>query len=73
MEYTHTCSCGAEYQSDDPEPYFCKACIADRQRIAAELDQKRKALGPVKRGMSDLQMYDAISDGRGFARASDVL
>jgi hypothetical protein len=73
MNYTHTCKCGAKYESDDPDPYRCPACVEASKQAAAEIDAKRAADGPVGRQPSALDIYNSVSDGRGFARASDIL
>jgi len=64
--YTHTCRCGAQYEDEDPEPYFCPACVLKRKSIAAEIDAKRAAEGPRPPPMSALQEYDASQKVHGF-------
>lgn len=73
MTYTHTCPCGAEYQDDDPDVYFCEACIAERKRIAAEIDAKTPKHSEEERQMSDLQRYDQAAKVRGFVNAANFL
>ncbi len=39
--YTHSCvRCGAHYQDEDPDPYYCTPCNEERKRIAKEVDSK---------------------------------
>ena len=56
--YTHTCSCGKNYEDDDPEVYFCPVCIKKRKQIAAEID-KRLGIGPRKHQRSALQAFES--------------
>ena len=40
-EYSHKCpSCGNTYTDNDPDVYFCPTCVAQRKRIAEEVDKK---------------------------------
>lgn len=71
--YTHICQCGSQYENEDPDPYYCDACVASRKAIADEIDAKRRALGPVPKPMSALELFDAAADSRGFAKASQIL
>jgi hypothetical protein len=38
--FTHTCSCGEVYTDNDPDVYFCPACINKRKKIADEVNRK---------------------------------
>lgn len=65
--YTHSCikKCGTQYQSEDPEPYYCEACNTARLAIAKELDKKVRPVRPVK---SALQEYDEARKINGFVQ-----
>lgn len=78
----HTLSCikcSSKYESQDPDPYYCKPCNDERKALAATIDAKM-AGRPKKPVMSELQAYDAKAkvqqtpDGRivSFIRASDL-
>ena len=66
--FTHTCSCGTQYQSADADPYLCEACTKKRKAIAAEVDKKRASIVSKPRA-SLLQEYDAAPKVRGFVPA----
>lgn len=69
---THTCikpGCGATYQDNDPDPYYCDSCKAHNKEMAARVDSI-VAARPRKPRMSLLQEYDAAQKVRGFVRAS---
>lgn len=73
MEYTHPCiKCSASYTDNDPDAYYCPACIDEKKRIAQEIDKKIKSR-PRKQYMSPLQAYDAAHKVRGFINANDLL
>lgn len=65
--YTHSCikGCGAAYQTEDPEPYYCSACNQERILIAAEIDAKRPK-GPIAKSPSELEIFDASPKVKGF-------
>ena len=56
--YTHKCSCGKEYQDDDPEVYFCDICIKKRKHIAAQVDAQM-ASRPRVESRSALKEFEA--------------
>lgn len=65
--------CQAQYQSEDPEPYYCQSCEEEKKAIAKEID--KKMAGRVsKRAKSDLQMFDEIAKARGthFVNIKDM-
>lgn len=39
-EYSHKCTCGSLYVDNDPDTYFCPACVLQRKKIAEEVDKK---------------------------------
>lgn len=39
-EFKHKCSCGKVYTDNDPEVYFCPDCVAQRKKIAEEVDRQ---------------------------------
>ena len=60
--YNHTCSCGKKYKDTDPDDYFCPECVADRKKVAAQID-KQMANRPIKRKvLTDYQV--AMEKGR---------
>lgn len=71
--FTHKCSCGKEYKDEDPEVYFCSECIAERKKIAEEVD-KKMANRPKRQEKSDLQAYDELilRNRTPFVRAVDL-
>lgn len=72
MQYTHTCSCGEQYTSDDVDPYFCPTCVDNRKRIAAEVDAKVGERLRGKKVMSSMERYDSLPKIRGFISAADL-
>ena len=72
MQYSHKCQkCGASYQDNDPEPYFCAVCNDERKRLAKEVDAKMA--GHVsKRTYSPLKAYDDILKKRGFVKLGEI-
>lgn len=74
--YTHTCirpGCGKQYESEDPDAYYCEPCDEARKAIAAEVDAR---LGPnvnQPKTPSDFERYIAAPKVRGFANARDIL
>jgi len=66
--FLHTCSCGKKYNDTDPDPYFCPSCVADRKKIAEQVD-KQMANKPTKRKvMSNFQI--AVEKGKTMTSAS---
>lgn len=64
--YKHSCiKCHTQYEDQDPDPYYCETCKAQRNAIAAEIDKKLLAK-PRKDGMTPLQEYDQAAKVRGF-------
>lgn len=69
---THICirpGCGASYQSEDVEVYYCPEHLAEKNRIAEEITRK-VGVGRNFEGMTPLQQYDASMDGHGFIRGT---
>lgn len=70
----HCIKCAKQYDTDDPEPYYCGDCLKTKKQIAAEIDAKfaNRASKPMK---SALQEYDELAKRgqAGFPRASDLL
>lgn len=75
MEYKLNCiKCQKKYNTDDPDPYLCVDCNKTRLEIAKEVD-KKLAMHPKRKVMSDLQKFDAIAKERGggcHVRISDL-
>lgn len=64
--YTHSCiKCGKEYKDSDPDPYYCKACVAEKKAIAEAVDKKVQARSR-KKTISALQEYDNAPKVHGF-------
>ncbi len=63
-----------QYDTDDPDPYFCKECHIKAKEIAKEIDAKM-AMRPKKKVDSDLQQFDElakIKGQRGFVHYKDL-
>jgi len=74
QSYTHTCSCGEKYTDNDPEVYFCLACVKMRKAVALEVD-KKMAQRPKKVQMSNYQILQAKGQSKGeatFVKARDL-
>ncbi len=71
--YTHNCiKCFEKYEDQDPDPYYCPACVEVKKQLAAEIDKKQIVHTlPTK---SDLQIYDEICKARGsrFVNIKDM-
>lgn len=68
----HTISCikcGDNYQSEDPDPYYCKSCNDARLALAEEVDAKIRARGTKRKTVSALAEYDASPKVHGFVQA----
>lgn len=40
-EFLKTCvKCNTEYRDNDPDPYWCESCNAERKALAKEIDRK---------------------------------
>lgn len=61
MRYTHPCiKCRDNYESDEPDAFYCEKCNVERKKIAAQVD--KKLAGRVDRNVvSDLQAYDQVA------------
>lgn len=71
MKYTPICiKCRKKYDSDEPDDYYCSACVEEKDRIAKEIDITL-AGRPKKKIISGLAHYDAINKG-GFVNAKDL-
>lgn len=79
--HEHSCiKCSTQYQDEDPDPYYCPACVEVKRQVAAEIDAKRPK-GPVIKTPSNLEAFEAVaktmksaSGGLAtFARASDLM
>ncbi len=67
MEYPHQClKCGTQYTDNDPDPYYCEVCIAERKVLAAEIDAKVRSRGVSRPTVSSYQEYEAAEKVRGF-------
>lgn len=69
---THTCIrlvCGEQYESADPEPYYCPNCVLRNKEIAAKVDAIIAARPKKPPGKSALQEYDEAQKVHGFVRA----
>jgi len=64
--FKHPCiKCREQYDTDDPDPYYCASCNEGRKAIAAEIDAKL-ANRPRKETMSALEAYDQAPKIKGF-------
>lgn len=71
--YPHKCiKCSADYTDEDVDPYLCSACNEKRLEIAKEIDAKIAARGKREQPVSDLQRYDELTKGKGFANIKDL-
>jgi len=66
-QYTHTCSCGKVYTDNDPDLYFCPACVAQRKLVAEQVNRNIGSR-PKKDRKTDLQI--ALTRGRTINSAS---
>lgn len=65
-KYTHNCiKCSTQYTSDDVDPYYCKPCVDEKNRIAKEIDAKTSK-EPRKKIKTALQEYDEARGGMPF-------
>ena len=71
--YTHQCSCGQSYTDNDPDLYFCSACIEVRKSIAKEIDKKMAGRVSNRQTKSDLQIYNESPRVHGFPLASNFI
>lgn len=66
----HTCikpGCGASYEDDDVDAYYCPPCNEQRKIIAAEIDAKfPRTREPV---ISALKQFDSQPKAHGFVIA----
>lgn len=66
--FTHTCikpGCSTQYQDEDPEPYYCPACKAEKAEIAKTIDAQF-ASRPKEKVVTPLQEYEQAQKIRGF-------
>jgi protein-arginine kinase activator protein McsA len=66
--------CKREYQSPEPDDYFCEECFKTHKQVIEDTE-KKLANKPKKQVMSDLQKFDAIAKQRGsgnFVKAQDL-
>lgn len=65
--------CGERYETEDPDPYYCKFCLEEKQKLAKKIDMK---FANIKRKSikSELQIYDELCQLRGsrFLNAKDL-
>jgi len=65
MLYKHQCiKCKIQYDTDDPDPYYCEGCHKSVKQIAEEVD-KKLAMKPKKEVKSDLKIFDELAQTRG--------
>lgn len=56
MQYTHPCvKCKQQYQSEDPDPFYCSPCDAQRKTIAATVDAQFKFVGESNSLLKDFE------------------
>lgn len=70
----HCIKCKKQYESVEPDAYYCEDCFKVKKQVAAEIDAKF-ANRPRKEVVSDLQNFDAIAKQRGvkgFVSAKDL-
>lgn len=60
MNSHHCVKCKVLYQSPDEDAYYCEPCLAEKKRIAAELDAKFGSR-PVKKIKTALEEYDEMA------------
>ncbi len=64
----HNCiKCSAQYEDEDPDPYYCAECNELRIAAAKEVDAKMSGR-PKKPIISALQEYDNSEKIHGFVR-----
>lgn len=72
MKFTPLCiKCRKKYDSDEPDDYYCPDCARMTNKIAEEVD-KKLAMRPKKKVMSELQRYNSLLNGGKFPKASDL-
>lgn len=77
MEKLHKVSCvkcKKEYQSKEPDDFYCEDCNKIRLQVAKEIDAKF-ANRPKRKVVSDLQQFDALAKDKGtkgFVNAKDL-
>ena len=64
--------CGQQYDSSDPDPYYCATCEVEKKKIAAEVDEKMKS-NPKKEITSGIKQYDSLPKVHGFVNAKYFL
>ena len=73
--YKQNCiKCAKQYDTDDPDPYYCGECFLKSKEIAKEID-KKMAMMPKKKVISDLQQFDELvktKGQRGFVDYKDL-
>lgn len=73
--YTHQCQCGETYTDNDPDLYFCPACVEQRKKIAEEVDKKLVNVKSSRGGdgFNDLVKKLGMNQGgRIYFKASDL-
>lgn len=66
---THVCikpACGATYQSEDEERYYCPPCLEAKMALAAQIDAQIANRPPKLPRSSALQEYDQAPKAHGF-------
>jgi len=65
MDYKLNCiKCSTQYESNDPEPFYCAKCEIEKKAIAKEIDAKLAGRVSTK-PTSFIQEYDAIRKAKG--------
>lgn len=60
----HKCvKCGAPYEDNEPDDYYCAACVLQKKAIAAEVD--KKLAGRVKREVKSTFTANDFVGGQG--------
>ena len=70
----HKCiKCGAEYEDNDPDDYYCAVCNEQRKVLAAEIDAKLKTRKSTREVKSTFSPKDFVGrSGRMFFNANDI-
>ena len=68
MAFNVSCiKCKSQYESPDPDPYYCPVCYAEKQELAKEIDKKLSMRGPKRPVESELQRFDKMKKVGGIA------
>lgn len=64
MHVNHCVKCKKQYESEEPDDYYCEECFKTHQQVIKETEEKMKNR-PKRTIVSDFQKFDIIAKQKG--------